>query len=120
MVFIIVKPEITRRLMESQREIPCERSLVNLWLSLKIEECKKIRIIKEEIWRMVKKRSLKEKNQVKMQQFHKDNLRHLSRFPDFFVNFRILSKYALISSGGSEKMKNKIIDPPWVVLPVNA
>ena len=49
MVFIIVKPEITRRLMESQREIPCERSLVNLWLSLKIEECKKIRIIKEEM-----------------------------------------------------------------------
>ena len=25
------------------------------------------------------------------QRFHKDNLRHLSRFPDFFVTFRILS-----------------------------
>jgi len=24
-------------------------------------------------------------------QFHKDNLRHLSRFPDFFLTFRILS-----------------------------
>jgi len=23
--------------------------------------------------------------------FHKDNLRHLPRFPDFFVTFRILS-----------------------------
>jgi len=27
-------------------------------------------------------------------QFHKDNLRHLSRFPDFFVTFRILSFYS--------------------------
>ena len=30
--------------------------------------------------------------------FHKDNLRHLLRFPDFFVTFRILSPF-LISFG---------------------
>ena len=26
-----------------------------------------------------------------IEHFHKDNLRHLPRFPDFFVTFRILS-----------------------------
>ena len=31
-------------------------------------------------------------------QFHKDNLRHLSRFPDFFVTFRILSTFGPYSS----------------------
>ena len=31
-------------------------------------------------------------------QFHKDNLRHLSRFPDFFVTKRILSTFLLSSS----------------------
>ena len=30
--------------------------------------------------------------------FHKDNLRHLPRFPDFFVTFRILSSLAVSSS----------------------
>ena len=28
--------------------------------------------------------------------FHKDNLRHLSRFPDFFVTFRILSSVSCL------------------------
>ena len=29
----------------------------------------------------------------KKERFHKDNLRHLPRFPDFFVTFRILSSH---------------------------
>ena len=44
-----------------------------------------------------------------IEHFHKDNLRHLPRFPDFFVTFRILSpkdeplaarSYFFISFGG--------------------
>ena len=31
-------------------------------------------------------------------QFHKDNLRHLSRFPDFFVTKRILSTFSYINN----------------------
>ena len=39
-------------------------------------------------------------------QFHKDNLRHLSRFPDFFLTFRILSN--LPSNKTRENIKLEI------------
>jgi hypothetical protein len=46
-------------------------------------------------------------------QFHKDNLRHLSRFPDFFVTKRILSSppscFFLVTQtwGLSERVERK-------------
>ena len=41
-------------------------------------------------------------------QFHKDNLRHLSRFPDFFLTFRILSANRKIICSGEKTFPMKI------------
>ena len=41
--------------------------------------------------------SLEERTVSTRQRFHKDNFRHLPRFPDFFVTFRILSSWKCTS-----------------------
>jgi hypothetical protein len=44
-------------------------------------------------------------------QFHKDNLRHLSRFPDFFVTKRILSSLVVVLV---------FLFPPLIVVPLSS
>ena len=46
-------------------------------------------------YRKLMKSLLEEKEKDKKLRFHKDNFRHLPRFPDFFVTFRILSSLGI-------------------------